>query len=113
MQSEQIKLRRRLELLQKAAAAGDLGAAGEARLLESWLNDDDATRRKRADDRCKVLVGALVGQSLTSGKPVALNDQQALLDALDAFLVRPGERDAVIGPDGAGSEAFRRVYGRQ
>ena len=110
MQGEQVRLKRRLESLQKAAASGNEGAAGEARLLAAWLDDDEATRRKRADDRCKILAGALMGQWLASGRPVVLHDQRALLDALDAFLTRPGEREAVLG-DGTGSEAFRRVYG--
>lgn len=112
MRGEQVKLRRRLESLQRAAAAGNTGAAGEARLLESWLDDEEAIRRKRQDDRCKVLVGALVGQWLSTGRPVLLHDQLALLDALDKFLVRPAERDAVLGDDGTGSEAFHRVYGQ-
>ncbi len=110
MRGEQVKLRRRLESLQRAAAAGNAGAAGEARLLESWLDDEEAIRRKRQDDRCKVLVGALVGQWLSTGRPVLLHDQLALLDALDKFLVRPAERDAVLGEDGAGSGAFHRVF---
>ena len=83
MRGEQVKLRRRLESLQRAAAAGNAGAAGEARLLESWLDDEEAIRRKRQDDRCKVLVGALVGQWLSTGRPVLLHDQLGLLDALD------------------------------
>lgn len=49
MRGEKIKLRRRLESLQRAAA-------GEARLLECCLDDEEAIRRKREDDRCKVLV---------------------------------------------------------
>lgn len=111
MQGEQIKLKRRLESLQKAATAGNAGAAGEARLLAAWLHDEAATTQKRQDDRCKVIVGALVGTELASGRSVVLSDQRALLDALDSFLVRPAEREAILGGDGTGSDAFRRVFG--
>ena len=108
---EQIKLKRRLESLQKSGSAGNKGAAGEARLLAAWLEDEATITQKRADDRCKVIVGALVGTALLSGRSVVLSDQRTLLDALDAFLVRPAEREAVLGLDGNGSEAFSRVYG--
>ena len=110
MRGEQIKLNRRLESLQKAGAAGDEGAVGEARLLADWLDNEAAITRKREDDRCKILVGALVSTALLSGRSFTLSDPRTLLDALDAFLVRPAERKAVLG-DGRGSEAFRRVYG--
>ena len=108
---EQVKLKRRLESLQKSGAAGNEGAAGEARLLAAWLEDEATITQKRADDRCKVIVGALVGTALLSGRSVVLSDQRTLLDALNAFLVRPAEREAVLGSDGNGSEAFRRVCG--
>nr|WP_176704523.1 hypothetical protein [Pseudomonas sp.]QBM91798.1 mobilization protein MobC [Pseudomonas sp.] len=111
MRSEQVRLKRRLESLQKAGAAGNEGAAGEARLLAAWLDDEAAVTQKRADDRCKVIVGALVGAALISGRSVVLSDPHALIDALDAFLVRPAEREAILGGDGTGSEAFRRVFG--
>lgn len=111
MRGEQLRLKRRLESLQKAEAAGNEGAAGEARLLAVWLDDEAKTTQKRADDRCKVIVGALVGAALISGRSVLLNDQRALIDALEAFLVRPTEREAILGADGTGSEAFHRVFG--
>lgn len=111
MPGEQIKLRRRLQSLQKAAAAGNIGAAGEANLLAAWLDDEERISKKRQDDRCKVLVGALVGSQMSSGRKVLLDDHLALLRALDAFLERSGEREAVLGTHGAGSEAFHRVFG--
>lgn len=111
MGNDQVKLRKRLESLKRAAAAGNEGAAGEARLLSIWLEDEAATNRKRQDDRCKVLVGALVGNLMASGRPVVLSDKRTLLNALDTFLSRPNERIALLGPDGNGSEAFHRVYG--
>ena len=107
---EQVKLKRRLESLQKSGAAGNEGAAGEARLLAAWLDDEAITSRKRQDDRCKVLVGALVGTLMTSGRSVVLQNHRSLLDALDEFLSRPAERLAVLGTNGSGSEAFHRVF---
>ena len=111
MSGEQVRLKLRLESLEKAAAEGNEGAVGEARLLAAWLDGEAAINHKRADDRCKVLVGALVGTALISGRSVVLSDQRALIDALDAFLVRPAEREAVLGANGTGSEAFHRVFG--
>jgi hypothetical protein len=111
MRGEQIKLKRRLESLQKAASGGDSGAEGEARLLAAWLSDDQAIARKRQDDRCKVIVGALVGASLTAGRKIVLNNKNELLNALNNFLLRPAEREAILGFDGRGSEAFHRVFG--
>lgn len=108
---QNVRLRRRLEALQRAAAEGDRAAEGQARLLATWLDDEAATAAKRADDRVKVLAGAYVASELAAGRQVALGDAGALLGALEAWLVRPGERDAVLGADGQGSEAFRRVLG--
>lgn len=108
---QNVRLRRRLEALQRAAANGDRAAEGQARLLADWLDDEAATAAKRADDRVKVLTGAWLAAELAAGRPVALDDPGALLAALDGWLTRPGERDAVLGPDGQGSDAFRRVLG--
>lgn len=108
---QNVRLRRRLEALQRAAAGGDRAAEGQARLLADWLDDEAATAAKRADDRVKVLAGAWVAAELAAGRTVALDDPSALLASLEAWLVRPGERDAVLGADGQGSEAFRRVLG--
>lgn len=108
---QNVRLRRRLEALQRAAAGGDRAAEGQARLLADWLDDEAATAAKRQDDRVKVLTGAWVAAELAAGRAVALDDPSALLASLEAWLVRPGERDAVLGADGQGSEAFRRVLG--
>ncbi len=105
------KLRRRLAQLESAAEAGNSGAAGEARLLRAYLDDEARVAEKRADDRCKVLIGAFVASELAARRRVALDDAGALLVALDGWLVRPAERLALLGPDGQGSEAFRRVTG--
>lgn len=60
---------------------------------------------KKAEDRIKVLVGAAVlnHHAHNSG---GYGD---LLALMDAFLTRPGERVAVLGEDGKGSEPFRRL----
>lgn len=109
--SGQVRLHKRLAALQKRAAAGDQAAAGQAALLARHLESVADGAEKKADDRCKVLVGALVGHWLSTGRPVFLHDQRSLLDALNVFLVRPAERDAVLGEDGSGSDAFHRVFG--
>jgi hypothetical protein len=106
---QNVRLRQRLSSLQRAAEAGDRRAAGEAKLLAAWLNDEDTINAKRADDRCKVLVGAYVTSELAAGRPVALDDADAMLAALDGWLVRPRDRAAVLGNAGTGSPAFRRV----
>lgn len=105
------KLRRRLAQLERAAEAGNSGAAGEARLLRAYLDDEARAAEKRADDRVKVLIGAYVGSELMAGRRVNLDDPATLLVGLDGWLVRPAERLALLGPDGQGSEAFRRVTG--
>ena len=105
------KLRRRLQQLERAAETGSAGAAGEARLLRAYLDDEARAAEKKADDRVKVLVGAFVAGELAAGRRVALDDPSALLAALDGWLVRPAERRAVLGSDGTGSPAFRRVLG--
>lgn len=61
---------------------------------------------KKTDDRVKVLVGAAVLHA-QSQHPVA-----GLLPMLDNFLTRPVERLAVLGEDGTGSEAFKRLTAR-
>lgn len=106
------RLRQRLRALQRAAEAGNQQAAGEARLLSAWLDDADASSAKRADDRCKMIIGAFVAGELAAGRTVALGDATALLAVLSGWLVRPGDRLAVLGSDGTGSPAFRRVLGR-
>ena len=102
------KLRRRLHQLERAAEAGNPGAAGEARLLRAYLDDEARANEKRQDDRVKVLIGAYAAGELAAGRRPSLDDHRTLLAALDAWLVRPAERLAVLG-DGHGSEAFRRV----
>lgn len=61
--------------------------------------------QKREDDRVKVLVGAmLLDQIKRNGEGL-----DALLARLGGFLERPTERVAVLGQDGKGSEALRRL----
>ncbi|RMO46460.1 MULTISPECIES: hypothetical protein [Pseudomonas syringae group] len=60
---------------------------------------------KKAEDRIKVLVGAAVLHQHT--KSPAKHGE--LLELMNSFLTRPAERQAVLGPDGQGSEEFKRL----
>lgn len=100
----------RLAALDRLAEAGDEQAEGEARRLRHWMIERDQQDSKKQDDRMKILVGAAVLELLKGGRPVSLPDHQALLDLLGEFLIRPADREAVLG-DGTGSEALRRVLG--
>ena len=102
--------RARLASLERLASAGDEQAEGEARRLRHWVREQEQVDQKRADDRMKVLTGAAVLELLRTGQSVSLPDHRALIDLLDQFLVRPADREAVLG-DGSGSEALRRVLG--
>ncbi len=104
-----VRLEHRLKQLQQAAREGDHGAANRAEALAVYLGKQADAEAKRADDRCKVLIGAFVSGELAAGRRVVLSDAAALLAALDAWLVRPAERLAVLGSDGTGSPALRRV----
>jgi len=101
----------RLAALDRLAEAGDAQAAGEARRLRRWMREQEQVDQKRADDRMKVLIGAYTASELAAGRRPSLDNPSALLAALDGWLVRPAERLAVLGSDGNGSEALRRVLG--
>lgn len=103
------RLRRRLAELNREAATGDLGAANRAHALAIHLGKKADAEAKKEDDRIKVLLGAYVAGELAAGRVVVLGDPVMLLAKLRRWLTRPGERLAVLGPDGAGSEAFHRV----
>ena len=64
---------------------------------------------KKAEDRIKVLVGAAILHQQTK----STEKRAALLALLDGFLTRPVERLAVLGEDGKGSEAFKRLVSAQ
>ncbi|MCF6783963.1 hypothetical protein [Stutzerimonas stutzeri] len=64
--------------------------------------------QKRDDDRVKVLVGAMFLDQL---KRQGGRGSEQLLARMGEFLSRPGERLAVLGEDGSGSPAFRRLVG--
>lgn len=103
--------RSRLAALDRLANAGDEQAEGEARRLRAWMVERDRADEKRQDDRVKILVGAAVLDLLKAGRPVSLPDTQALLELMERWLVRPGERQAVLGADLKGSAALRRTLG--
>lgn len=104
-----VVLEKRLRALKKRAAGGDVAAAGQAQLLEQHLSLKASGVSKREDDRVKVLVGAAVLFSLQQGHPLDLKDRAAVLALMDDFLSRPAERLAVLGEDGRGSDALRRL----
>lgn len=60
---------------------------------------------KKAEDRIKVLVGAAVLHQQTQ----STEKRAALLSLLDGFLTRPSERLAVLGEDGQGSKALKKL----
>ncbi len=107
-----VRLEHRLRQLQQAAREGDNGAANRAEALAVYLGKQADAEARRADDRVKVLIGAYAAAELAAGRTVALGDATALLAVLSGWLVRPGDRLAVLGSDGTGSPAFRRVLGR-
>lgn len=102
--------RERLAALDRLAGAGDAQAEGEARRLRAWMVERDQQDDKRQDDRMKILVGAAVLELLKTGQQVSLPDHQALLDLMGQFLIRPSDREAVLGA-GSGSEALHRCLG--
>ena len=104
-----VRLEKRLRGLKQRASRGDEAAAGQAQLLEQHLTLKSAGLSKKEDDRVKVLVGAAVLFSLQQGHPLDLKDRAAVLALLDDFLSRPAERLAVLGEDGKGSDALRRL----
>jgi len=64
--------------------------------------------QKKQDDRVKVLVGAAILEEVKAGRFQLVD----LLGVLDQFLARPAERQAVLGGDGQGSEALKRIIER-
>ena len=65
--------------------------------------------QKKEDDRVKVLVGAALLDQLKRHGTIPACDLQGLLTLLDGFLTRQGERLAVLGEDGNGSQAMKRM----
>lgn len=103
---QNVRLRRRLEALQRAAEAGNQQAAGEAQLLADWLADADAISTKRADDHAKIIGGVWLVQQIKAGRI----DPHDLLRELSELL-QGSHRKKIVGEDGKGSPAFWRVYG--
>lgn len=107
MFGDHAKHRRRLEQLQRAAAAGDQGAAGEARSLAEWLREEDERAAKTADDHAKIIGGVWLAREVEAGRI----DPHDLLRDLGELL-QGKHREKILGPDEQGSPAFWRVYGR-
>ena len=105
-----VRLEKRLRGLKQRAARGDAAAAGQAQLLEQHLTLKAAGVSKKEDDRVKVLVGAAVLYAVQQGHPPDLSGgRAAVLALMSDFLSRPAERLAVLGEDGRGSDALRRL----
>lgn len=64
---------------------------------------------KKSDDRVKVLVGAAVLNAIKCGQAVSVQRREDLVQMMQEFLTRASERDAVLGEDGHGSDALRRL----
>lgn len=106
-----VVLEKRLRGLLRLAAGGDRAAEGQALSLEQHLSLKAAGVSKREDDRCKILVGAAVLFAVQQGHPPDLSSgRAAILALMDDFLSRPAERLAVLGEDGRGSDALRRLF---
>lgn len=109
--SAHTKQQRELARYQKLAAAGVPGAAKQAEALQVWLDRQERDTLTRQDNRVKVLAGAWLGYDLGDDDAVIQRLSVAeVLQGLDEFLVRPGDRLAVLGEDGQGSAAFWRVF---
>lgn len=70
-------------------------------------------RKKREEDRVKILVGAAVLEQVKNpGKdaPPTITEE-GIFTLMDKFLERTSDREAVLGKDGRGSEAFLRSMG--
>lgn len=87
----------------------ETGQTGRAKRLRDWITGQEKKSLKREDDRVKILVGAAVLFSLQQGHSLDLASRAAVLDLMDSFLQRPQERFAVLGEDGRGSDALRRL----
>ncbi|MGP5450887.1 hypothetical protein ACTXOX_24380 [Pseudomonas helleri] len=76
--------------------------------LTAKIQQAEARQRataKKAEDRVKILVGAAVLNQHTQ----STDKHAALLTLLDSFLTRPAERLAVLGEDGQGSDALKKM----
>jgi len=65
--------------------------------------------QKKEDDRVKVLVGAALLDHIKQRGSLQPLDHAGLLSVMAEFLNRPGDRKAVLGESGCGSEAFTRL----
>ena len=78
--------------------------------IDALIKQKEARKRtedSKADTTVKVLVGAAVLNSIKNeSNPESL---ARLMGTLQSFLSRDRDRAAVLGEDGAGSEAFKRL----
>lgn len=76
--------------------------------LKARIQQQEARLRaghKKAEDRVKVLVGAAILEQVRANQFQLVD----LLGVMDGFLARPADRLAVLGDDGVGSDALRRI----
>lgn len=76
--------------------------------LNAQIQQKEARLRaeqRTADNKVKVLLGATVAQMVRANRMQLVD----LLGVLDEYLERDGDRRAVLGEDGQGSEALHRV----
>lgn len=76
--------------------------------LNARIQQQEARLRadqRKADNKVKVLLGAAVAELVRTNQMQLVD----LLGVLDGFLVREGDRLAVLGEDGQGSPALHRV----
>lgn len=79
--------------------------------LTALLQKKEAQKKatdKKDDDKVKILVGAAVLNSIKNGGNSELG-MAKLMATLQSFLTRDRDREAVLGSDGKGSEAFKRL----
>lgn len=104
------RLHKRLEALQKRAAAGDQAAAGQADRLGRWIDAETSAANRAADTRLRVLLGAAVLTRIRQGHSVALRTPDDLIKLGEVF-DRPADREAIAGSGGRGSAALHRALG--
>lgn len=64
---------------------------------------------KKEDNRVKILVGSSILNAIKNGHPITIEKPSQILSIMDDFLERPGDRSAVLGADGKGSAALKRL----
>jgi ATPase subunit of ABC transporter with duplicated ATPase domains len=64
---------------------------------------------KKEDNRVKILVGSAILNAIKNGLPIEIEKPNQILILMNNFLERPGDRTAILGKEGKGSEALKRL----